>query len=217
MMSNLPTLFVSHGAPTFALEPGLAGPSLTALGRALSRPQAVLVVSPHWMTPTPRVSTALQPATIHDFGGFDPTLYQLSYPARGHATLAQRTVELLNTAGWQAQADEHRGLDHGAWVPLRYLYPQADVPVFQVSLPSRLNAERAWSFGQTLAPLAKEGVLIVGSGTHHLAPRHQRLKVARRAPPRIDCLLKKANGGHTGAIHGKTVQSDPSWRLNVIV
>lgn len=169
-MSNLPTLFVSHGAPTFALEPGLAGPSLTALGRALSRPQAVLVVSPHWMTPTPRVSTALQPATIHDFGGFDPTLYQLSYPARGHATLARRTIELLNTAGWQAQADEHRGLDHGAWVPLRYLYPQADVPVFQVSLPSRLNAERAWSFGQTLAPLAKEGVLIVGSGslTHNL-------------------------------------------------
>ena len=169
-MSRLPSLFVSHGAPTFALEPGLAGPRLTALGRSLLRPEAVLVVSPHWMTPTPRVGTATHPTTIHDFGGFDPALYQLSYPARGHAALAQRGVELLNAAGWPAQADERRGLDHGAWVPLMHLFPAADVPVFQVSLPSRLDAERAWAFGQALAPLADEGVLIVGSGslTHNL-------------------------------------------------
>jgi len=169
-MSRLPSLFVSHGAPSFALEPGLAGPQLTALGRALPRPEAVLVVSPHWMTPTPRVGTSTQPTTIHDFGGFDPALYQLSYPARGHAALAQRGVELLNAAGWAAQADDRRGLDHGAWVPLMHLFPAADVPVFQVSLPSRLDAERAWAFGQALAPLADEGVLIVGSGslTHNL-------------------------------------------------
>lgn len=169
-MSRLPSLFVSHGAPTFALEPGLAGPRLTALGGTLPRPQAVLVVSPHWMTPTPRVGTAEQPVTLHDFGGFDAALYQLSYPARGHAALAQRTLERLTAAGWQAQADEQRGLDHGAWVPLRYLFPEADVPVFQVSLPSRLDADGAWAFGQALAPLADEGVLIVGSGslTHSL-------------------------------------------------
>lgn len=169
-MARLPTLFVSHGAPTFALDPGLAGPRLTALGSTLPRPQAVLVVSPHWMTPTPRVSTAEQPATIHDFGGFDAALYQLSYPARGHAALAQRTVERLRESGWPAQADERHGLDHGAWVPLRYLFPEADVPVFQVSLPLRLDADGAWAFGQALAPLADEGVLIVGSGslTHNL-------------------------------------------------
>jgi 4,5-DOPA dioxygenase extradiol len=169
-MSRLPSLFVSHGAPTFALEPGLAGPRLAALGRALPRPQAVLVVSPHWMTPTPRVGTAAQPATIHDFGGFDPALYQLSYPAPGQTQLAQRTVERLRQAGWQAQADERRGLDHGAWVPLRHLYPDAGVPAFQVSLPSRLDAAAAWAFGQALGPLADEGVLIVGSGslTHNL-------------------------------------------------
>lgn len=169
-MSRLPTLFISHGAPTFALEPGLAGPRLTALGRALPRPEAVLVVSPHWMTPTPRVGTSLQPETIHDFGGFEPALYQLSYPVRGHAALAQRTIERLTQAGWPAQADERRGLDHGAWVPLMHLFPQADVPVFQVSLPSRLDAAGAWAFGQALAPLAEEGVLIVGSGslTHNL-------------------------------------------------
>jgi 4,5-DOPA dioxygenase extradiol len=169
-MSRLPSLFISHGAPTFALEPGLAGPRLTALGRALPRPEAVLVVSPHWMTPTPRVGTSMQPATIHDFGGFDPALYRLSYPARGHAGLAQKTLETLAGAGWPAQADGRRGLDHGAWVPLMHLFPQADVPAFQVSLPSRLDADRAWAFGQALAPLAGEGVLIVGSGslTHNL-------------------------------------------------
>jgi 4,5-DOPA dioxygenase extradiol len=169
-MSRLPSLFVSHGAPTFALEPGLAGPRLTALGRELPHPEAVLVVSPHWMTPTPRVSTALQPATIHDFGGFDPALYRMNYPARGHADLAQRAVQHLNDAGWPAQPDAQRGLDHGAWVPLMHLFPAADVPVFQVSLPSRLDAGRAWAFGQALAPLAEEGVLIVGSGslTHNL-------------------------------------------------
>ncbi|MCU0920276.1 MAG: dioxygenase [Burkholderiaceae bacterium] len=169
-MSRLPSLFVSHGAPSFALEPGLAGPRLTALGRALPRAQAVLVVSPHWMTPTPRVGTSMQPTTIHDFGGFAPALYELSYPARGHAALAQSGIELLNAVGWAAQADERRGLDHGAWVPLMHLFPAADVPVFQVSLPSRLDAERAWAFGQALAPLADEGVLIVGSGslTHNL-------------------------------------------------
>ena len=169
-MSRLPSLFISHGAPTFAMEPGLAGPRLTALGRALPRPDAVLVVSPHWMTPAPRVSVAAQPATIHDFGGFDPALYELSYPARGHPQLAQRTVDCLRKAGSPSQADERRGLDHGAWVPLRHLYPEADVPVFQVSLPSRLDANAAWSFGQALAPLADHGVLIVGSGslTHNL-------------------------------------------------
>jgi 4,5-DOPA dioxygenase extradiol len=169
-MSRLPSLFISHGAPTFALEPGLAGPRLTALGRQLPRPQAVLVVSPHWMSATPRVGTSAQPETIHDFGGFDPALYQLSYPVPGHTALAGRTIELLAQAGWSAQADPQRGLDHGAWVPLMHLYPNADVPVFQVSLPSRLDAPGAWAFGQALAPLAGEGVLIVGSGslTHNL-------------------------------------------------
>lgn len=169
-MSRLPSLFISHGAPTFALDPGLAGPRLTALGRQLPRPQAVLVVSPHWMTPSPRVGTSARPETIHDFGGFDPALHRIRYPVRGHEVLARRTVEQLTHAGWLAQADARRGLDHGAWVPLLHLYPQADVPVFQVSLPSELDAQSAWAFGQALAPLADAGVLIVGSGslTHNL-------------------------------------------------
>ena len=169
-MARLASLFVSHGAPTFALEPGQAGPRLAALGHTLPRPEAVLVVSPHWMTPHPRVGVAARPQTIHDFGGFDPALYRIDYPAPGHPRLAQRALQILNAAGWTAQADEVRGLDHGAWVPLLHLFPQADVPVFQVSLPSRLDADSAWAFGEALAPLAAEGVLIVGSGslTHNL-------------------------------------------------
>lgn len=169
-MSPLPSLFISHGAPTFALEPGLAGPRLTALGGSLPRPEAVLVVSPHWMTPAPRVATSARPETIHDFGGFDPALYRLGYPAPGHPALARRAAECLVQAGWPAQVDDQRGLDHGAWVPLMHLFPQADVPVFQVSLPPRLDAGHAWALGQALAPLAGEGVLIVGSGslTHNL-------------------------------------------------
>jgi 4,5-DOPA dioxygenase extradiol len=169
-MNSQPTLFVSHGAPTFALEPGLAGPRLGELGRALRRPAAVLVVSPHWMTPAPRVAVTATPQTIHDFGGFDPALYDINYPASGHPALAQRAIELLRAAGWPAQPDERRGLDHGAWVPLLHLFPKADVPVFQVALPARLDGESAWSFGAALRPLARENVLVAGSGslTHNL-------------------------------------------------
>jgi 4,5-DOPA dioxygenase extradiol len=169
-MERLPSLFISHGAPSFALEPGLAGPRLSALGHALPQPKAVLVVSPHWMTPAPRVGTSPRPATIHDFGGFAPELYEIHYPVDGHPELAQRTVETLRAAGLPAEADPRRGLDHGAWVPLMHLYPQASVPTFQVSLPARLDAGSAWAFGEALAPLADEGVLIVGSGslTHNL-------------------------------------------------
>lgn len=169
-MTRLPTVFVSHGAPTFALEPGLAGPQLSALGRALPRPKAVLIVSPHWMTHGARVGLSPQPATIHDFGGFPQPLYEIGYPASGHPELAGRTLAVLQQSGWNAQGDERRGLDHGAWVPLLYLYPDADVPVFQVSLPDRLDAPGAWALGQALAPLTDESVLIVGSGslTHNL-------------------------------------------------
>lgn len=168
--SRLPTLFISHGAPTFALEPGLAGANLTALGRTLPRPEAVLVVSPHWMTRGLRVATTAHPETVHDFGGFDPALYEIRYPAAGHPHLAQRALELLRAAGLDAQDDPHHGLDHGAWVPLLHLYAQADVPVFQVSLPTMFDEDAAWALGRALASLTQEGALIVGSGslTHNL-------------------------------------------------
>jgi 4,5-DOPA dioxygenase extradiol len=154
----------------FAIEPGEAGPKLRRLGQDLPRPKAVLVLSPHWMTPEVRVTTSARPETIHDFGGFPQPLYEIQYPAPGAPDVARRALELLRAAGWNAVADERRGLDHGAWVPVRHLYPDADVPVLQVSMPRTLDAQGAVQLGRDLAPLAAEGVLIVGSGsiTHNL-------------------------------------------------
>jgi 4,5-DOPA dioxygenase extradiol len=169
-MNRMPSLFVSHGAPTFAIEPAQAGPMLTQLGRELPRPTAVLVLSPHWVTRGVRVATASRPDTIHDFGGFPEALYRIQYPAPGSPAVATRALSLLNAAGWNATADESRGLDHGAWVPVRHLFPDADVPVLQVSMPHDLDPAGAVRLGRALAPLAEEGVLILGSGsiTHNL-------------------------------------------------
>jgi 4,5-DOPA dioxygenase extradiol len=169
-MNRLPSLFVSHGAPTFALKPGSLGPRLTQLGRSLPRPRAVLILSPHWTTPGVRVGSALVPPTVHDFGGFDSALYDLQYPAPGSPDVAEMATALLRDAGWSPSTDERQGYDHGAWVPMRYLYPDADVPLFQVSMPRSLDESSAYALGKTLAPLRDSGVLIVGSGslTHNL-------------------------------------------------
>lgn len=169
-MYRQPALFVSHGAPTFALAPGRAGALLSALGRALPRPSAVLVVSPHWMTRDLAVTAGERPETIHDFGGFPPALYRLQYPAPGAPALAAQVAALLRDAGMAVRLDAARGLDHGAWVPLMHLFPAADVPVIQVSLPHTFGTHAAWQLGAALAPLREQGVLVVGSGslTHNL-------------------------------------------------
>jgi 4,5-DOPA dioxygenase extradiol len=149
----------------YAIEPGTAAQELQALGKALPKPKAILVVSAHWYTRDMRVATTDAPKTIHDFGGFPPALYRLQYPAKGHPEFAARAMQLLEQAGATPVADAQWGLDHGAWVPLRYLFPDADVPVFQVSLPAGMSGAQAIAYGQVLAPLASEGVLIIGSGS----------------------------------------------------
>ena len=169
-MSVMPSLFVSHGAPTFAIEPGLAGAQLRALGQALTRPRAVVVISPHWMTRDVEITATHRPDTIHDFGGFPRALYALQYPVSGSPELATQIQRQLALQGIAAKLDPGRGLDHGAWVPLMHLFPEADVPVVQVSLPCETDEAQAFHLGQALAPLAQDGVLIVGSGslTHNL-------------------------------------------------
>ena len=169
-MNRLPSVFVSHGSPTFAIDPGPAGPLLAQLGRELPRPGAIVVLSPHWMTRGIRVATTETPETIHDFGGFPEELYRIQYPAPGSPDVAMRVLELLNADGWNPVPDEDWGMDHGAWVPIRHLYPDADVPVVQVSMPHDLDAAGAVRLGRTLAPLAHEGILLLGSGsiTHNL-------------------------------------------------
>ena len=169
-LQRAPVFFISHGAPTFALEPGQLGAHLRAMGSQLAGVKAVLVVSPHWQTRELQVLTTPKPETVHDFGGFPAALYQLQYPAPGQPELAREALRLLTQAGWPATADANRGLDHGAWVPLWHLLPQATIPVFQVSMPHKLDTAGALALGRALAPLRDQGVLIVGSGslTHNL-------------------------------------------------
>lgn len=169
-MSTLPPVFVSHGAPTYALEPGVAGAQLHALAGALGKPRAIVIVSPHWMTSGVKVTTSARPETIHDFGGFSPELYEIQYPAPGAPEVAARAAQLLKSSGMTVRLDDDRGLDHGAWVPLMHMYPDADVPVVQVSIPFDADERQAFELGRVLAPLADDGVLIIGSGslTHNL-------------------------------------------------
>ena len=149
-----------------ALEPGRAGPAWQAMAQGLPRPRAVLVVSAHWNTRTPAVSATPQPETIHDFHGFPPPLYQLAYPAPGAPDLAAEVAALVA----DIKVDGQRGLDHGAWLPLRTMYPAADIPVIQLAVMPLATAETHYRLGQLLQPLTETGVLILGSGglTHNL-------------------------------------------------
>ncbi|MCS6946474.1 MAG: dioxygenase [Steroidobacteraceae bacterium] len=168
---SAPSLFVSHGAPTFALAPGRVGPQLTALGSTWNAVRAIVVVSAHWQTHGVAVTTTTQPGTIHDFVGFPPQLYRLRYEPPGAPGAAQTALELLRAAGFDARADAQRGLDHGAWVPLMHIRPAADTPVFAVSLPNDLDPPTAWRLGRALAPLRSANIMLLGSGslTHNLA------------------------------------------------
>ena len=167
---RLPSVFVSHGSPMLPLEPGTAAPMLQQLGAELPRPAAIVALSPHWMARVPLLGASAQPPTLHDFGGFDPALQDLRYAAPGDPALAQRAADLLRAAGWSAALDERRGLDHGVWVPLRLMWPQADIAVVPLAMPWPLDAASAYRLGLALSPLADAGVLLLGSGslTHNL-------------------------------------------------
>jgi 4,5-DOPA dioxygenase extradiol len=167
---RLPTVFVSHGAPTLAVEDNGTTRFLRALGQALPRPRAVLIATAHWDTAQPMVGGAPRPETIHDFGGFPEALYRLRYEAPGAPDVAAQAKDLLRAAGFPACIDGTHGLDHGAWVPLLHAYPGRDVPVAPLAIQSHLGPEHHFRVGRALAPLADDGVLIVGSGsiTHNL-------------------------------------------------
>lgn len=186
----MPTVFVSHGSPMHAIQAGRAGDAWTRLGLQLPRPKAILVASAHWETDLPMVGTAERPDTVHDFGGFPAELYRIRYAAPGAPELARRAMALLAGAGLPASANACRGLDHGAWVPLLKLYPEAAVPVAQISIQPSLDAGHHLRVGAALAPLTAEGVLVLASGhmTHNLgewitdARRRGAMTVDERGP-----------------------------------
>lgn len=168
----LPALFVSHGAPTFPLTDAPARLFLEQLSAELpERPRAILMVSAHWETAAPSVTTSPVNETIHDFTGFPAELYAIRYAAPGSSWLVDRVAALIETAGGTVARVPGRGLDHGAWVPVRLVYPEADIPVVQLSVQTALGPDYHYRLGQLLAPLREESVLIVGSGsfTHDLS------------------------------------------------
>lgn len=169
-MERLPAIFLSHGSPMHALDPGGAGAAWRSIATALPRPRAVLAVSAHWETSLPMLTGGARHDTIHDFSGFPAPLYDLRYDAPGDPALAQQAATLLREAGWTPAVNGCRGLDHGAWVPLRWMFPDADVPVVQLSVQTALGAGHHLRVGEALAPLAADGVLVIGSGhvTHNL-------------------------------------------------
>lgn len=202
-VSPLPSLFVSHGPPTMVLDDIPLRGALARIGRELPRPRAILCVSAHWLAEVPTVSLAERPETIHDFYGFAPALYDLAYPAPGAPDLARRTAELLKESGIDCEDAPDRGLDHGAWEPLMLMYPEADVPVTQLSLQADADAAAQMNLGRALAPLRAEGVLIVASGTavHNL----DQWRADPEATPEWalafdDWLAAAVTGGDTQAI-----------------
>jgi aromatic ring-opening dioxygenase catalytic subunit (LigB family) len=162
-MTMFDTYFLSHGSPMLALDAGAAGAFWHELGRSLPRPKAVLCISAHWNTLAPAVCGAAHPPTIHDFYGFPDPLYRITYPTPGAPVLATRVVELLAAAGVPCAIDPAYGLVHGAWVPLRSLYPDG-IPVAQLSVQPYQNARWHCRLGRALAPLRDEGVFVVASG-----------------------------------------------------
>ncbi|HJQ23954.1 MAG TPA: 4,5-DOPA dioxygenase extradiol [Blastocatellia bacterium] len=162
MTESMPAIFFGHGNPMNALLKNEYSAAWAQIGASLPRPRAVLCVSAHWYQPGTAVTANQQPRTIHDFGGFPRALYEVNYPAPGDPELAHRVAELL--APVPVQLDQRWGLDHGAWSVLCHVFPEADVPVVQLSLDETQAAAYHYELAARLAPLRDEGVLVLGSG-----------------------------------------------------
>ena len=206
-MSTLrqPALFISHGAPTLALEHGSTARFLRELGASLPPPAAILCVSAHWETSAVSLSANPYPQTIHDFGGFPAPLYDLEYPARGDAQLAARAAVLLKPLDGVVQVDARRGFDHGVWVPLMLMFPDAQIPVVSMAVQPHLPAAHHYRLGELLAPLRDEGVMILGSGgaTHDLrAFWGQRREATPQGYAQVfdDWLVARVEAGDTAAL-----------------
>jgi 4,5-DOPA dioxygenase extradiol len=182
-MTPFPSVFISHGSPMMIVEDSPARRFLQGLGRDLGRPEAILVASGHWQTEGLGIVASERPETIYDFYGFPAPLYEIDYPAPGAPGLAGCAQELLGTGGIDATLTEGWGLDHGAWVPLHLMYPDATIPVAQISIETGLGPARQLALGEALAPLREDGVLIMGSGnlTHNL--REMRRDQPAEVPP----------------------------------
>ncbi|KAB2330141.1 dioxygenase [Cytobacillus depressus] len=167
----LPSFFIAHGAPLLAIEDNEYTQFLHSLGRTLPKPKAVVLFSAHWESSVQKVSDVDQYRTIYDFGGFPESLYRIQYPANGDKEIAKEIEELFINKGIPFEVETERGLDHGAWVVLRLLYPDADIPVISMSVNPNITPEEQYKVGKSLSELRKKDVLIIGSGgtVHNLS------------------------------------------------
>lgn len=169
-MARMPSVFVSHGSPMIAIEDNEHRAFLAGLAARFPRPAAILSVTAHWETPSSRLNATAQPGTLYDFGGFPEELYRLDYPAPGLPALAERAAAALRTAGIEAATEQRPKRDHGTWIPLLLAFPQADIPVVELSVQPSRDVRHHLAVGRALVPLRDDGVLILGSGntTHNL-------------------------------------------------
>ncbi len=161
-MQKAPAIFVGHGSPMNAIEDTPSARGWRGIAQRFPKPRAIVCVSAHWLTDGVRITSNPRPRTIHDFGGFPPELFAVQYPAPGMPALADAIAERLSP--FRAETDDTWGLDHGAWSVLVHMYPDADVPVLQVSLDARRSPEQHYAIGRALAPLREENMLLIGSG-----------------------------------------------------
>lgn len=204
-MNTLPSLYISHGSPMTALHPGQVGERLAEMAASLPRPRAIVIATAHWLAHQPSVGGAAQPQTVHDFFGFPRELFEIQYPAPGAPELADEVTQRLQQAGLAPRLDRGQGLDHGAWVPLRLLYPQADIPVVPLSIQPQLGPAHQYAVGRALAPLRAEGVLVIGSGsiTHNLRDLRAGFSASNEAPyvrPFIGWIEQKIKAGDLDAL-----------------
>lgn len=203
----LPSLYISHGSPMTALDAGEAGDFWRRLGPAITaafgRPQAIVAVSAHSLTREPVLLAAPRHEAVYDFSGFPDALYRLRYDAPGAPALAERVATLLRDAGLPVHVETAGGMDHGIWTPLRSMFPEADIPVLPLAWPPMWKPAELYRLGQALAPLAAEGVLIMGSGaiTHNL-----RLFAGGRGA--VDSPEFPESAAFRGWIHEKAAASD---------
>ena len=168
--STLPALFLSHGAPTLALEKSATTSALARIGQNLPTPRAIIIMSAHWQSAKLEINSNPQPKTWHDFSGFGSQLHELQYPASGHAALAESLAQQLSANGIPCSVNPLRANDHGVWAPLIHMYPEANVPIVQISLPQHYDSFACYQLGAQLSQLRQEQILIIGSGniTHNL-------------------------------------------------
>jgi len=167
----MPVLFTAHGSPMNALGGIPFSRFLSRWAESFPRPRAILCISAHWERNGLAVTMSENPETIHDFYGFPEELYQIVYPAPGAPDVGEEVITLLSSAGYQISREENRGLDHGTWAPFRFMYPLADIPVLQISLPAQVPLLELITIGEQLIPLRQTGILIIGSGNlvHNLS------------------------------------------------